>query len=154
MPLCDAQDALARLDARTATAPEPVREGIVARMAWREAAGWLAHAHAWADPRDLALRDLGLTGSYTIATMVGRAVRDLPNTYARRATRPWEDQDADGLMAGDPAVATALTLARLLQRLARTREDPFASLATASATLNQFGPELLDGTASRTGAGK
>ena len=85
---------LARLGARTETAPEPVREGIIARMAWREAAGWLAHAHAWADPRDLALRNLGLTGSYTIATMVG----DLPNTYARRATRPWEDQDTDGLM--------------------------------------------------------
>jgi hypothetical protein len=77
-PLCDAQDALSRLDARVEAAPEPVRAGIVARMAWREAAGWLAHAHAWADPRDLALRDLGLTGSYTIATMVGRAVRDIP----------------------------------------------------------------------------
>src|SRR5205085_609189 len=119
--------------------------GIVARMAWREAAGWLAHAHAWADPRDLALRDLGLTGSYTIATMVGRAVRDLPNTYARRATRPWEDQDTDGLMAGDPAVATALTFARVLQRLARTRDNPFANLETASATVNQFGGDMLDG---------
>jgi hypothetical protein len=145
-PLCDAQDALSRLDARVEAAPEPVRAGIVARMAWREAAGWLALAHAWADPRDLALRDLGLTGSYTNATMVGRAVRDMPNTYARRATRPWEDQDTDGLMAGDPAVSTALTFARLLQRLARTRDNPFANLETASATVNQFGGDMLDGT--------
>src|ERR1700686_3011603 len=36
-PLCDAQDALSRLDARAEAAPEPVRAGMIARMAWREA---------------------------------------------------------------------------------------------------------------------
>ncbi len=46
-PLCAATDMLARLDARTAAAPAPVREGLIARMAFAEAAGWLAHAHAW-----------------------------------------------------------------------------------------------------------
>jgi hypothetical protein len=44
VPLCDATDALARLDARAATAPEAVRDGLRTRMATAEAAGWLAHA--------------------------------------------------------------------------------------------------------------
>jgi hypothetical protein len=146
VPLCDAQDALARLDARVAAAPAPVREGLCAWMAFAEAAGWLAHAHAWAHPLDIALRDLELTGSYSIATYVGRPMRDMPNTYVRRGTRAWEDQDAEGMMTGDPSVATALMLARQLVRLTRTREDPFGSIASASAVLNQFGPEVLDST--------
>src|SRR4051812_43915353 len=39
-PLCDATDTLARLDARAAAAPDAIREGLVARMAYAEAAGW------------------------------------------------------------------------------------------------------------------
>jgi hypothetical protein len=42
-------------------------------------------------------------------------------------------------------MATALLLVRQLIRLARTREDLFGSLATASALLNQFGPDVIDG---------
>lgn len=144
VPLCDAQDALVRLDARAAAAPAPVREGLCVRIAFAEAAGWLAQAHAWAHPLDIALRDLELTGSYSIATHVGRAMRDMPNTYVRRGTRAWEDQDAEGIMTGDQSLATALMLARQLVRLARTREDPLGSLASASAVLSQFGPEVLD----------
>jgi len=71
-------------------------------------------------------------------------MRDMPNTYVRRGTRAWEDEDAEGMMTGDQSVATALMLARRLVRLARTREDPFGSLASASAVLSQFGPEVLD----------
>ena len=33
------------------------------RMAFCEASGWPAFAHAWVDPLDLAFRDLGLTGA-------------------------------------------------------------------------------------------
>ena len=40
VPLCDATDALARLDARAAAAPDAVRDGQRARMATAEAAGW------------------------------------------------------------------------------------------------------------------
>jgi hypothetical protein len=145
VPLCDAQDALARLDAQAAAAPAVVRDGLCARMAFAEAAGWLAHAHAWLHPLDIALHALGLTGSYSIATHVGRPMRDMPNTYIRRATGPWEDQDAEGMLSGDAAVAAALLLVRQLIRLARTREDPFGSLAMASAVINQFGPDVLDG---------
>lgn len=79
-----------------------------------------------------------------MATHVGRPLREMPNTYARRATHAWEDQDFSGLLAGETAVATPLTLARVLQRLARSREDRFGSFATASTTLSQFAPEPLD----------
>ena len=35
-PLCDAADALARLDARAAVAPDAVRQGLIARMAYAD----------------------------------------------------------------------------------------------------------------------
>jgi hypothetical protein len=83
--LCDAQYLLSRLDALVGTAPEAIRDGITARMAYSEASGWLAFVHAWVDPLDLALRDLNLTGSYTIATRAGRPALALPNTASRQA---------------------------------------------------------------------
>src|SRR2546430_866882 len=73
-------------------------------------------------------------------------MRDPPNTYVRRGTRAWEGQGTAAMMAGDQRGTTALRLARQLARLARTREDPFASLAGASAALHRFGPVVLDGT--------
>jgi len=39
LPLAHAQDALARLEASAAAATAPVREGLWARLAFREAAG-------------------------------------------------------------------------------------------------------------------
>ena len=115
-PLCEAQDALARLDARAGAAPAAVREGLCARLAFQEAAGWLAHAHAWAHPLDLALRDLDLTGSYAIAARCGRGEATLPFTYDGRAHQPWEEQDIPAMARADQAVAMALRLARLLRR--------------------------------------
>src|SRR5690349_15491200 len=53
-PLAFAQDALARLDARAEAAPAPLRDGLIARLAFREAAGCLAAEHAWVHPHDLA----------------------------------------------------------------------------------------------------
>src|SRR5919112_863557 len=41
-PLALAQDALARLDARAEAAPAPLRDGLIARLAFQEAAGCLA----------------------------------------------------------------------------------------------------------------
>src|SRR5690242_7271959 len=73
IPLADAVDAVARLEASIAgAASQAVAEGLRARIAYREAVGWLAHAHTWIHPRDLALRDAGLTGSYTVASLAGR----------------------------------------------------------------------------------
>ena len=51
-------------------------------MAYREAAGWLAQAHVWFHPHDLALRDGGMTGSFGIAAMTGRLDVELPATVA------------------------------------------------------------------------
>ena len=63
-PLAEAQDAVARLEASAAAASPAVAAGLCARVAYREAAGWLAHTHTWVHARDLALRDAGVTGSY------------------------------------------------------------------------------------------
>jgi hypothetical protein len=105
-PLCAAQDALARLDAKAEAAAPPVRAGLAARLALREAAGWLAHAAAWVHPIDLALRDAGLTG-----------LGDLPNTPGHH----WDAMDGPALLRAEAAVQRGLRLARLLRRLA---EDP------------------------------
>lgn len=45
VPLADATDAMARLEASAAAASPAVAEGLRARVAYREGAGWLAHAH-------------------------------------------------------------------------------------------------------------
>ena len=82
VPLAEAQDAVARLEATAATASAAVVEGLRARVAYREAAGWLAHTHTWIHPRDLALRDAGLTGSYTAAALAGRLDAELPTMTA------------------------------------------------------------------------
>ena len=90
-PLCDATDALARLDARAAAAPDAVREGLLARMAAAEAAGWLAHAHAWVHPLDLALRDRRPHRPHRARRGRRRSPRpaaDLRRSRRRRATGP------------------------------------------------------------------
>ena len=117
IPLCDATDALARLDARAAASPDAVRDGLRARMATAEAAGWLAHAHAWVHPLDLSLRAAGLTASTALAA-VGRGERSLPQTFAGPADPlDWADPPFDAMADGDRAIADALSLVRLLRRL-------------------------------------
>ena len=60
-----------------AAAPDAVRDGLRARMATAEAAGWLAHAHAWVHPLDLSLRAAGHTASTALAA-VGECRRPSP----------------------------------------------------------------------------
>jgi len=43
-PLAEAQDAVARLEASVAAASVSVTEGLRARVAFREAVGWLGHS--------------------------------------------------------------------------------------------------------------
>jgi hypothetical protein len=161
-PLCDAADALARLDARAAAAPETMRDGLVARLALAEAAGWLAHAHAWVHPLDLALRDAGLTGSTVVAAAAGRGHRVLPQTFAGgRADADgrsdasgrtdwdhqtvWGHQTVDAVADGDRALADALALAQMLRRFARARgKTPFATASDAEATFGGVGAGPLD----------
>ena len=137
--LADASDALARLDARVATATDAVRDGLLARLALTEAAGFLAHAHAWVHPLDLALRDAGLTAPAALAAL-GAGARALPHTIAEPAGRlGWEDPPLDTLPAADQGIADALAMARLLRRLPGGGPHPFRNAASAAATLTALG---------------
>jgi len=122
-PLARAQDAVARLEARVGAASPAVAEGLRARMAYREAAGWLSHAHIWIHPQDLALRDAGLTGSYGVAARAGRLEGELPATTAHGS--------GFDVPPSDLAVDQALRLARLWRRLAEFRT--WVPLADATA---------------------
>ena len=142
--LADASDALARLDARVATAADAVRDGLLARLALTEAAGFLAHSHVWVHPLDLALRDAGLTAPAALAAL-GAGARALPHTIAQPAGRlGWEDPPLDTLPAADQGVADALALARLLRRLPGGGPHPFGSAAATAATLTALGARQLD----------
>jgi hypothetical protein len=157
-PLCDVADGLARLDARAAAAPETMRDGLVARLALAEAAGWLAHAHVWVHPLDLALRAAGLTGSTAVAA-AGRGHLALPQTFAGRRTdadgrSDWDHQTVDAVADGDRALADALALAQVLRRLAGARgKPPFATADDAEALLGGFGAGPLRRFGSREGQG-
>jgi hypothetical protein len=109
--LIAAQDALARLEAETAMVPAVLRDGLGARMAVREAAGWLAHQGSWVHPVDLALREAGVTGSYAAAELGMRLPSVLPATVAEGGEDLPEDRD----------VAAALGHARRWRRLAVVR---------------------------------
>jgi len=144
-PLAAAEDALSRLDTGAAAASDAVREGLAARLAFAEAAGWLhvAAGRAWVDPRDLALAEAGLLGGFAAAALAGRAAAALPMTAgafgaAGRASAALRDA-ADRLPDGD-ALGRALALARALRRLAATGWDPLASPATAAAALAALDP--------------
>ena len=125
-PLAEAEDALSRLDALAGAAGGAVREGLVARMALAEGAGWLAVEDLWIDPRDLALREARLTGSASAALLRDRLDSALPATAqaALYAEAP-----------GDAAIEQALPLVGALRR----RVDPFASAAAFSAALAPLG---------------
>ena len=142
-PLAEASDALARLDARTAATDDGVREGLLARLALREAAGWLAHAHAWVHPLDLALQAAGLTAPAALAAL-GTGARALPHTLAQPAGRlAWDDPPLDTLPEADQAIGDALALARLLRRLPGGGPHPFANATATAATLSAFGARPL-----------
>jgi hypothetical protein len=131
-PLARAQDAVARLEARAEAAAPGIAEGLRARLAFREAAGWLAYSHVWIHPRDLALRDAGLTGSYGPAASIGRLEAELPATTA-------EGSDFE-VAPSDHAVDQALRLASLWRRLAEFRTwTPLANAAALRETLQFLG---------------
>src|SRR5690242_11233324 len=100
--------ALAQLDAATEAASPAVQHGLIARLTYAEAAGWLAGQGLTAHPVSLALRD---------RERVGRRELWLQHT-ALRPRRPvpaWEQDDV--WLAADDKITRALALARLLQRL-------------------------------------
>lgn len=135
LPLVRAQDALARLEAAAAAASAEVRDGLWARLAFREAAGWLAHQGHWIHPIDLALRDAGLTGSYAAARLGQRLPSVLPATAA--ATEGVQE------VPEDQEIALALAVARLWRRLSESRTwrplQDAKALAVALAPLGERG---------------
>jgi HTH DNA binding domain len=132
MPLARAQDAVARLEARAAAVSPPVADGLRARMSFREASGWLAHAHVWIHPQDLALRDNGLTGSYGVAFRGDHLETELPLTVAQNS----EFEAAPS----DIIVDQALRLARSWRRLAEFRTwRPVADVPAVQETLQSLG---------------
>ncbi|MBV9783722.1 MAG: hypothetical protein JO264_07870 [Acidisphaera sp.] len=143
-PLARAQEALTCLETRAETASAAVAEGLLARLSYREAAGWLGYAHVWIHPHDLALRDRSLTGSYGAAFRAGRLGRQIPATTAREG----EFEAAPS----DIFIDQALRLARLWQRLAELRTwRPLADAAAIQETLQSLGcrgalaePEIAD----------
>jgi HTH DNA binding domain len=141
IPLARAQDAVARLEAGVAAAPDDVAAGLRARLALLEAAGCLAHRGPPVHPHDLALRDAGLTGSYTLAAMTGRLKREAPWTTEEGA----EDGAAD-----DHLVSNALAYARHWRRLAELATvQPLVSAESLAALLAQLGAPLADDDATR-----
>jgi hypothetical protein len=136
LPLAEASAALARLDARLACAAPDAAEGLRARLALREAAGWLAHQRGtWIHPTDLGLREAGLTGSVTAAIMSGRLRRALPVTTADNVAGTTPDAVAE-----DHAVAEALQFARWWRRLAEHRSwSPLTDPPALRHLLTQLG---------------
>jgi HTH DNA binding domain len=118
-PLARAQEAVARLEAKTEACSSVVAEGLLARMSYLEAAGWLRHAHIWIHPWDLALRDHGATTSYGAAARSDRLETVMPATLAQQAGL--DDVVASGAIGLDNAVNRALVLARMWRRLAELR---------------------------------
>ncbi len=136
-PLAKASAALARLDARLEATDPAVAAGLRARLALREAAGWLAHQEgSWVHPVDLGLRAASLTGSITAAAMAGRLRATLPTTVPTTADAgPRPDAPAEDL-----AVGQALQLGQLWLRLAEHRSwTPLADAASLRPLLDQLG---------------
>ena len=131
-PLARAQHAVTRLDARAEAAAPVIAEGLRARLALREAAGWLAWARFSIHPRDLALRDAGLTGAYGPAALADRLAAELPATTAQGTIFE--------LAPSDLAVHQALSMARYWRRLAEMRSwRPIADAAAMRELLASIG---------------
>jgi hypothetical protein len=110
-PLARAQDAVARLQAKTEMASAVVAEGLRARMSYLEASGWLRHAHLWIHPWDLALRDHGAMTSYGAAARGDRLATVLPATMAQQSGL--EDVAPSASIGLDIAANRALKLAMM-----------------------------------------
>ena len=137
--LSEADTLLARLDASAAAASDAVRYGLVARMAVREAAGWLAHTSHSIHPNDLALREAGVTGSYLAAASAGKLAAEMPYTVREAG---WQN-DA---VPEDRTIVAGLVFARSLRRLAEIRTwAPLSDATKFSKTMEALG--LSDGLA-------
>ena len=88
-PLAMAQDALARLDAMAELLSPALRDGLVARLAYAEAAGLLASRGGFAHPLDLALRDAERIGRRDLMAR-GRPADEAPPAEGGNGLNPAE----------------------------------------------------------------
>jgi hypothetical protein len=130
-PLAAASAALARLDAMAETVSEPVREGLISRLAYAEAAGRLASQGTTVHAVDLALRASERIGRRDLWVR-HRAGRKLPGVSG------WDAGDA--WLGADENITAALALARLLRQLP-TADNPLVSAARAAAWLGPIRPD-------------
>lgn len=144
--LLRAQDGLARLEAATEAASPDVAAGLIARVGLFEATGLLGHQRMVAHPWDLALREAGITGSYSAASLIGRIDKALPwsrgvaagETSAllsqeRSLEEPWPD---------DLGIERALLYARLWRQLAEFVTPPLKAPAGVADDLRRLGAHL------------
>src|SRR4051812_9154025 len=130
-PLAHAAAALARLDAAADAASPAVQQGLIARLAYAEAAGWLASQGITAHPVSLALRDRERVGRREL-WLQHKALR------LRRSVPTWEPDDA--WLEADDRIARALALARLLARLPAA-DNPLVDAPRAEAWLAPLAPQ-------------
>jgi HTH DNA binding domain len=127
---------VARLEARAEMTSDAVAEGLRARLSYLEAAGWLRCSHVWIHPRDLALRDSALTGSYAAAAG-DRLQSALPSTVGKESEFE--------VPPSDVVVNNALQLARLWRRIAELRSwRPLADAGSLREALRSLGCRTLD----------
>ena len=141
-PLAAAQDALARVETKAEMASNAVAEGLRARMAFLEAAGWLRRVHVGVHPYDLALRDNGLTTSYGVAARLDRLSAVMPSTFAQEAGL---DVAPDAAVRLDIEANQALRLARQWRRLGDFRSwRPLADVAAVREAVQSLGGGVPD----------
>lgn len=154
LSLSRAQNSVARLEAAIAAASDAVAEGIRARIAYAEAAGWLAHVSSWIHPNELALLDSGLRGAYmpaarlreppvarALARAEDRTKRAQRNAKRKGILKPSMSAPDDGfeLFSSKQPIAAALRFARQWRRLAEfTTWRPLADVAGVRETVNSI----------------
>ena len=108
LPLARAQDAVARLEASAAAAPDNVAAGLRARLALLDAAGFLTHpgGPAAVRPHDLALGDAGLTdGGADRPAQAGGAVETLAPPLAQLGAALADDAPTHAWLVALPGPA-------------------------------------------------
>lgn len=125
LPLETAAAALARLDSQAELLPLPLQQGLVARMAYAEAAGWLAFQSLRIHPLDLSLLD--------------NERIDRRELYARSVPRGTASTNPLAWVDMDDQMRCALGLARLLRRLP-VIDNPLVTADRAEAWLTSLAP--------------
>jgi hypothetical protein len=126
--LASSIETVTRLDTLVSVASPDVATGLRARMAFKEAAGWLGYSHVRIHERDLALRASHHTSSYSAAALRGDVRSALPNTVA--------SEFGLDIMPDDILVNQALRLAQLWPRMAEIKTwSPLADAETLRNTL-------------------